>query len=258
MRTDLRNQVGVVALVLALSALPAAHAREIADSDGGRRVAAAETTERHAEVLADYDAWIRRRPRDPSGYFARARLSLVLGKAGAAASDLEKAVRLKPTDAYNVLWLHFARNRESAPDVIELQANAARVNRSVWPGPVLDYVTGKTEASVVLTKAGDAQGKAKAIQLCEADLFLGQDALAEGRRSEGLERLQAAARDCEPATREARLAQAALTPVSDISSKTPPLRAGPIVRPAAVRSETPSRAQGPAAADPLGLRGRLN
>jgi hypothetical protein len=178
-------------------------------------------------------------------YLASGQQNLMLGKAGAAAADLEKAVRLKPTNAYNALWLHFARNKEGAADAVELQFNAARVNRADWPGPLLDFLTGKIDATAVLTKAGEGQDKASMNRLCEADLFLGQEQMVKGRRSEGLERLQDAARVCQSLPREAELARAdlpgagppqpVLTQASNPAPRPRAPLAEPTVRPASIR-----------------------
>ncbi|MGZ3275931.1 MAG: hypothetical protein ACXU8Z_19385, partial [Caulobacteraceae bacterium] len=149
-------------------------------------------------------------PAQAKALLAQGQLNLVQGKAGSAAADLGQAVRLDPTDAYGVLWLHFARTKENAPDALELQTNAGRANRAVWPGPLLDYLTGKIDASAAMARAEEAQGVAKAKAVCEAHLFLGQEDLAKGRRSEGLAKLQAAARACDGATREAKLVLADL------------------------------------------------
>lgn len=257
MRTDLHNWVGVAVFALALASITAAHSAETAD--GGLDGRLAVTPTRAAAI------------QQASAYLAKGRISLAQGKAGAAAADLEKAVRLQPTNVYSVLWLHFARNKEGAPDSGELQFNAARVNRAAWPGPLLDYLTGKIDASAVLAKAGEGEDKARANRLCEADLFVGQEQLTKGRRSEGLERLQAAADSCEGLPREALLARAnlpgapppkpVLTPVSNPAPRARPL-ADPTVRPASIRPESlrPESISPPVQAlvqrDPL-LRGSL-
>ena len=235
MRTDLHHWVGVAVFALALAPIPAAHAAESADDGLDGRPAAA----RPAGAAQQANAWL-----------AKGQTNLTLGKAGAAASDLEKAVRLQPTNGYGVLWLHFARNKEGAPDQVELQINASRVNRAAWPGPLLDYLTGKIDATAALAKADEGQGKARAAQLCEADLFLGQEQLTKGRRSEGLERLQAAADDCEGLSREAQLARANLPGSAPSTPMLPPkpvltadanrmpkaaLLAEPTVSPASIR-----------------------
>ncbi|MEI9889340.1 MAG: tetratricopeptide repeat protein [Caulobacteraceae bacterium] len=241
-------------------------------ADSSARTGRADTYEemgRFAEAQGDYDEWIKQNPRGPFGYWARGRLNLVQGKAGAAA-DLAKAVSLKPTDPYNVLWLHLARTKEGANDTAELQANAAKPNRAIWPGPLLDYFTGKADAATVLSKAGQGEGKAKATQLCEANLFLGQDDLAKGRKSEGLEKLQTAAKTCDGTSREARLTRAelqrsgvtapkpVLTQASSTGVKTVPMPAGPTVKP--VKPKVPAQVQAQASTQGGGdfsLRGSL-
>jgi tetratricopeptide (TPR) repeat protein len=280
MKTGPYIEVGVAAFALALATTPAAHAGESAPGEGARGAGANAAIGRYAEALADYDALIQRSPRDPAGYQARGRLNLILGKAGAAAADLRQAVRLKPNDPYNVLWLHYARNKESAPDAMELEVNAERADRAAWPGPLLDAMTGKIDAAAALAKAGEGkaqeskaqESKVRAAQLCEAELFLGQDDLAAGRRSQGLDRLKAAARDCAAASREAQLARAdlpggAVPRLAQAFSSRPPVPvAEPNVRPAWVRSgpqapvqvplQTALQAQ-PLPGDPLMLRGSL-
>jgi hypothetical protein len=250
MRTSLGNALGAAALALTFGlAVPAARADAPAAT-----------------------------PTRADAYLASGRSSLALGKAGAAAADLEKAVRLQPTNGYGVLWLHFARNKEGAPDSVELQINAARVNRAAWPGPLLDYLTGKIDATTALDKAGEGQDKARANRLCEADLFVGQEELTKGRRSEGLERLRAAANTCDGVSREAQLARIDLpgapagpkpaptpTPVSNRLPKAT-LLADPTVTPASIRAasarpqpqpQTLAQAQmTPVPGDPL-LRGSL-
>jgi hypothetical protein len=209
MKIGMRNGVGAaLALVFGLSA-------PLANADGG-----------------------------PKAYLAKGQLDLAMGKAGAAAADLEKAVRLKPTNAYNVLWLHFARNKEGAPDSVELQINASRVNRADWPGPLLDFLTGKIDATAVLTKAGEGEDKARAGRLCEANLFVGQEDMAKGRRSEGLERLQAAAGGCETQSREAQLARANLpgAPTEPAAPVTQVAQAAPKPAPALASDRMPKAA----------------
>ncbi len=229
------------------------------------RADAYEELGRYPEAAADYDAWISQNPKGPFGYWARGRMNLIQGKAAAAAGDLAKALSLKPADSYAVLWLHIARVKAGTDDAAEVQANAAKANRAIWPGPLLDYLTGKTDAAAVLAKAGAAEGKTKANQVCEADLFLGQDDLAKGRRPQGLERLQAVARQCDGASHEARLARADLQrsgaavprPVltQTSSPQVPASRTVPM--PAPTKTSTPPRPRPPAQPAPTGVDGLL-
>ena len=193
-------------------------ALRVAPTDAAARTSRADTFAelgRIGEAAADYDLSIRQNPRASSGYGGRGRMMLVQGKAGAGAADLAKAVSLKPADAYAVLWLHLARNKEGADDTAEFRINAGKVDRASWPGPVLDYFSGKIDALTLLTMAGDGDGERKSRQLCEANLFLGQDDLAHRRRAQGLERLQAAARVCDAVSPEARLIRTDLNRAGD-------------------------------------------
>lgn len=254
MTTGLRNGLGAATLTLALGLAAASACRADSVVDGRLALKAKPATSGQRA----------------NAYLTKGQQSLALGKAGAAAADLEQALRLKPTDAYSVLWLHLARNKEHAPDAVELQFNADRANRAVWPGPLLDYLTGALDATAVLARAD--MGQAKTRQVCEANLFLGQEDLAKGRRKEGLERLQAAARACEAETGEARLALADLgpdapkpaapKPVLTQASNPAPKPAQPPVsatlKPASVKPDTQTQSQAQIlAGDPLLLRGSL-
>jgi tetratricopeptide (TPR) repeat protein len=236
-------------------------ALRIDPGDSSARTARADTYEemgRYADAAADYDTWIQQNPKAAFGYWARGRLALVQGKAGPAAADLAKAVSLKPTDPYNVLWLHLARAKLGADDTAELKANAARAGRAIWPAPVLDYLTGKIEAPALLAKAGEGAGKARAGQICEADLFLGQTDLAKGRRSEGLERLEAAARGCEGPSREGKLARADLEAAGIAAPRSALASAEPKIAPLPAPKARPQvQAQASASAPPPLLRGSL-
>jgi tetratricopeptide (TPR) repeat protein len=238
-------------------------------SDSTNRTARADAYEelgRYAEASADYDEWIRQNPRGPFGYWARGRLNLVQGRYPQAAADLAKAVGLKPADAYNVLWLHLARAKAGTDDAAELQANAGKVNRTIWPGPLIDYLTGKLGAPAVLAKTDAAEGKAKAkaSQACEAQMFLGQDDLAKGRKAQGIDRLQAAARACSGDSAEGRLIKAdlqrngAAAPRPTLAAAAPPTNiARPAALPAQAARPKPPARQAQAQGGDLLLRGSL-
>jgi tetratricopeptide (TPR) repeat protein len=238
-------------------------------SDSTNRTSRADAYEQlgHYDLAAaDYDDWIRRNPKGPFGYWARGRLRLVQGKNDLAAADLARAVALKPSDSYNVLWLHLARLRAGTDDKAELLANTARLDRAIWPAAVVGYVTGKTTAAQVLAEAAKGEGAAKATQTCEALIFLSQDDLAKGRKEDGVTRLQTAQRDCAADSQEAHLVKADLqrsgAPPRAILASTavkppPPSLAPPIPRPRPqIQKQAQAQAQA-AAGDPLDLRGSL-
>jgi len=215
-------------------------------ADSTNRTSRAEAYEqigRYDLAAADYDDWIRRNPKGPFGYWALGRLNLVQGKNDLAAANLAKAVSLKPADAYNVLWLHLARRRLGTDDTAELQANTAKLDKTIWPAPIVSYLAGKSDAVQVLAAAAKGEGAAKATQTCEALLFLGQEDLTKGLKDDGLARLQSAQRSCAADTQEARLIRADLqragAPVRPIPVSAP-IRSAPAPAPStAVASAAP-------------------
>ena len=244
-------------------------------ADGAARDSRADTYEamgRWADAQADYAAWIRNNPDSSFGYWARGQASLMQGHAAEGAIDLAKAVSLKPSDGYAVIWLHLARRKAGADDQGELQANAARVD-TAWPGPVAQYFAGRIDAAAVMARAAQGDGKPAALQTCEAELFLGQDDLDQGRKAQGLERLKAAAKTCDAASREARMTRVVLqqagvaTPKPILASAAPDKSAAPaatataltaLAKPAALaRKPARQAAQAQASPELLGLRGSL-
>jgi tetratricopeptide (TPR) repeat protein len=253
------------------------HALAIDPSDSTNRTSRAEAYEqigRYDLAAADYDDWIRRNPKGPFGYWALGRLYMVQGRNDIAAVNLAKAVSLKPADAYNVLWLHLARRRLGVDDAAELQTNTAKLDKAIWPAPLVSYFTGKSDAVQVLAQAAKGEGAAKATQTCEALLFLGQDDMTKGLKEDGLARLQSAQRTCAADTQEAHLIKADLqragAPVrpimASVPTRSPPSAATAVSPPTAIASASPPipRVKAPAqkqtssaVGDPLGLRGSL-
>lgn len=233
-------------------------------SDGASRNSRADTYEalgRWADAGADYAAWIKSNPDSAFGYRAHGQASLMQGRAAEAAADLAKAVSLKPADGYGVIWLHLARLKAGTDDRAELQANAAGLD-AAWPAPVAAYFAGRIDAAAVMSRAG--QGAATQ-QTCEAQLFLGLDDLARGRKAPGQERLKAAAKTCDAASREARMTRVALQS-EGIAAPKPVLAsaAAPAVTALAAltKPSVPTRKPAPTAlakpaAELLGLRGSL-
>jgi tetratricopeptide (TPR) repeat protein len=244
------------------------HALAIDPSDSANRTSRAEAYEqvgRYDLAAADYSDWIRRNPKGSFGYWALGRLYLVQGKNDLAAANLAKAVSLKPADAYNVLWLHLARRRLGVDDAAELRTNITKLDKAIWPAPLVSYVTGKSDAAQLLAEADKGEGAAKATQTCEALLFLGQDNLTKGFKEDSVARLQAAQRSCAADTLEARLTRTELqrlgAPVRAIptSSTSRPAPAGTLsTAPPIPRVKAPTQKQTASAmGDPLGLRGSL-
>lgn len=143
------------------------------------------------KALADFDSAIKIDPDYGNPYTNRGRIALFHGNRPAdAAKDLATAVRLNPDDDYAVLWLHIARVRAGVQDHHELAANAAKLDASEWPHPLVALFLGETDPAAVRRAA---QGAA---QNCEADFYLGMFELEKNGRDEAKKLISSAASGC--------------------------------------------------------------
>jgi tetratricopeptide (TPR) repeat protein len=112
---------------------------------------------------------------DPSAiYLRRAVAEIVMSDFAASAKDAATALQLKPTEPYSALWLHVARVLAGQNDADELAANAGKIDRGKWPGPVFALFLGSMDPDAIRKLAASAEPQgARLGQLCEADYFIG-------------------------------------------------------------------------------------
>ena len=141
-------------------------------------------------ALADYTQALSVNPNYTVAYADRGAALLGLGRFAEAGQDFAHAVSLDHADAYAVLWLHVTRMRAGVDDAGELAANAAPLDPTKWPGPVLDFYAGKTNAAQMLAIA------AKGDQLCEGQFYLAEWQLAHQQGDLARTGFQQASRSC--------------------------------------------------------------
>jgi lipoprotein NlpI len=150
----------------------------------------------YQRAIAEYDIAIQLQPDYAEAYFGRGRARFALGKFADAVMDFAQSLKLDPTDAYSALWLHLARRNSAASDVGELSRNAAKFDRSVWPGPLLGLYLGEVTPQQV--RAASARGDA-AIQKdqgCEAAFYIGEYELLRKNTGAALSLFREAAKIC--------------------------------------------------------------
>ena len=138
----------------------------------------------YARALQDYDQAISIDPKDSDAYTNRGFDHFFLGQFAAAQSDLAIAVADSPTNRYRVLWLYLAASRAGQNAQADLETNAAKLNLTNWPGPVVQLYLGKITSAEFLTAATISDAKKNREQHCEAYFYLGEQALIAGRRIE--------------------------------------------------------------------------
>lgn len=152
------------------------------------RAFAYERTGQYPAAIADVTEVIRRFPKAGDGYRNRGRLWLYSGNLSQAQQDLSRAVELYPSDSYNVIWLYLSRARgtshaQNGPAEEELAKNAAKLNLTKWPGPVIELFLGKDSPKAVLQAASDQNPVKQKGQECEANFYIAENHALHGQQS---------------------------------------------------------------------------
>lgn len=135
-------------------------------------------------AMSDYEQALRSNSGDAGALSGRGRVALLLGRFAAAQENLAAARKLNPADPYLALWIYLAKARAGQNGRRELEKITEAISRTAWPGQVIDLYLGKIPQEDVLTAASDPDEKRDRERHCEAFFYLGESALATGKRSE--------------------------------------------------------------------------
>jgi lipoprotein NlpI len=106
-------------------------------------------------------------------------------------SNLSRSVHLRPDDPYAVLWLYLARARSGQQQAAtELAANAAQLQATDWPAPIVDLYLGKATAQASMDAPDSPDHR------CEAQFYVGEWLLLHGDAAAARDRLAQAADIC--------------------------------------------------------------
>jgi lipoprotein NlpI len=116
---------------------------------------------------------IRLQPRGVWWYGNRGIARFYLGRTEAAIADLATAADLSPSDALIVIWLHFLRARAGLDDWSDFTGRAPKIDRTKWPGTVIDLYLGLAEPDAVRAAvlSGGNSG-AQRRRICEINFYL--------------------------------------------------------------------------------------
>jgi lipoprotein NlpI len=146
------------------------------------------------QIIAYYDAAIRRDPKDDDAYFHRGLASFYAGNHSQALADLGQASKLDPHYPYYALWIDIIDQRTNVAS--RLPQTIANLDMTKWPAPVIRLFLGETTPAAVLAAADDPDANTKRGQVCEANFYSGQLALQQGAKDEAARLFRLAAADC--------------------------------------------------------------
>ena len=119
-------------------------------------------------AFRDYDRAIRL---EPSFVNFRGNAYFLLGKFGEASQDYRWFLEQRPTDAHTALYLYIGEVRNGQTGTDSLTRNAANLNMSEWPAPVVPLFLKEMSPEQVLEKARGSENQQA--QLCDAYFFIG-------------------------------------------------------------------------------------
>jgi len=147
--------------------------------------------------LQDYDEALSRTPGDTEMRGARGDAYFYLSQYDKAEADLAAASDGDPKMAYYPLWLYLAQRHQGKDAKAELEKRAAKLDLQAWPGPVAEFYRGRIPAADVLTAARAGDTESQRNHQCEADFYLGEQALLNGDKDEAGRLLGLAAANCD-------------------------------------------------------------
>jgi tetratricopeptide (TPR) repeat protein len=148
-------------------------------------------------AIQDYNQAIQLHPNDATVYLNRGSAYFGQSNMTAAIADFEHAISAAPSSSAAVsaaLMLHVVMKRHD--DARQLAQVAATADLSKWPGPLLKLDLGQMTADEAITAAASPRSDLQKLQVCEANYFIGEDALLRHQRTTALAHLKATRDGC--------------------------------------------------------------
>jgi tetratricopeptide (TPR) repeat protein len=146
-------------------------------------------------AIQDYDQALRLDPNDASRLRARGYTKFFAGHFDESVRDLEAYMEREPTYAYGPLWLFVARQRAGLDGTRELDAQAAKLDLTKWPGPLIAFFQGNLNL-IDLRLIAERDDPKQNERVCEFNYFIGQAAILRQRPDQARPYLEDATADC--------------------------------------------------------------
>ncbi|HEX7980347.1 MAG TPA: tetratricopeptide repeat protein [Gemmatimonadaceae bacterium] len=167
-------------------------------------------TNDHARAIQDFDRAVGMKPDLAVAFEYRGKTNFLLGNLAQAAADLQRELSFDSTNASVVLWLHVARQRLKQDDAGDFEAQAARVDSTRWPAPVIQYFLGSLTLEALRAAAADTTAAGAKDEGCTVGFYLGEEAIVHGRHDDARTLLEETRANCPKELNEQRAAVAEL------------------------------------------------
>jgi lipoprotein NlpI len=163
----------------------------------------------HDQAIRDFDKALQLKPELGDRVAWDRGVSLFsLQRFDEAAQSFAQRAKADPSDAYAPIWQYLAQTCGHRDGAAALEAAAAGLDLGKWPGPVIRFYLGRVSQAEVLKEAANPDPKND--RRCEADFYLGERGLDQGRVADARLLFQHARDVCPKGLIESQAAEAEL------------------------------------------------
>jgi predicted aspartyl protease/lipoprotein NlpI len=146
-------------------------------------------------AMREYDETLKLDPRHPVALRARGRHNFLAGRFEAAENDYVVLVGTPQGSSFDALWLSLSRSRRGLDGraVLEQQLGTSK---DEWPAPVMQYLTGRIDATQLMAAAANPDEKKRREHECEARFYMAEHFLGAGKPMEARPLLEKARDEC--------------------------------------------------------------
>jgi tetratricopeptide (TPR) repeat protein len=150
----------------------------------------------YEHAIENYSEVVRMYPYGTGPYASRGLVRFYRAEFLAAADDFSKAIELKIAWPHSPIWLYIARTRGGKDGRAELRKNAAKLKVGNITEKLVELFLDETSPDEVFRAAENSDAAKRKETLCEAQFYLGEHALLQGKKQEALKLFKAALEIC--------------------------------------------------------------
>jgi PQQ-dependent catabolism-associated CXXCW motif protein len=148
-------------------------------------------------AIQEYGKAVALQSKNADARAGRALAEMYVGRLEPAIVDLVAAMKLPVSHAYHAIWLHMARIRAGTVNLEELAANTEKIDRALWPWPLVGLFLGATAPETIHPAARSISDPGELDDsLCKADFYLGFYRAANGEREQARQLFEAVVKYC--------------------------------------------------------------
>ncbi len=137
---------------------------------------------RYDDAVADFGRLLKLDPKAAAAAYNRGRAHYATGAFKEAAADFALALKLRADNPYAALRLYLAQSHLGQADSDVLKKGIDKLDPTIWPRPLLELFAGTGTDPALIAGINELPPKLRTAVLCEAQYYLGERALAEGRQ----------------------------------------------------------------------------